>query len=111
MSLQLRTALQRCKSIKKVKNYLYLTNIMFAAFDTSLPLDQERRDAEQRLHEERQAAVAWLSHLNFSSKQIDVFSQQQEGTGTWFLNTDAFKRWFDGNERMLWCPGLREIFL
>ena len=111
MSLQLRTVLQSCRSIRKVQKHLIPANVVFVAFDTRRLLDRERRDDEQRLHKESQEAVAWLSHLNFSSRQIDVFSQQQEGTGSWFLNMDAFKRWLDGNERMLWCPGLREILL
>lgn len=84
---------------------------MFAAADTRYPLDQERRHAAQRLHEGHQAAVDWLSQLNFSSRQIDVFSQHQEGTGGWFLEEQAFKRWRDRNERVLWCPGLREQLL
>lgn len=93
------------------KRILSLVNVVFAASDTRYPLDQECRQAAQRLHKERQEAVDWLTQLNFSSKQIDVFSQHQEGTGAWFLEGQAFKRWRDGNERVLWCPGLREQLL
>ena len=110
-SLQLRTVLQSCRSIRKVKEHLSLTDIVFVGCNTGRPLDQERREAERRSHTNSQAAVAWLSQLNFASKQKDVFSQHQEGTGNWFLNTDAFKRWLNGNERILWCPGLREELL
>lgn len=49
--------------------------------------------------------------MNFASKQIDVLSQHQEGTGNWFLKMDVFNRWLNGNERILWCPGIREKFL
>ena len=108
-SLQLRVVLQSCRSIRKVKNYLFLTDVVFEDCNNGYPLDQERREAERRLHDDCQAAVAWLSHLDFASKQIDVFRQHQEGTGSWFLNMDVFNRWLDGHERILWCPGLREI--
>jgi hypothetical protein len=56
-----------------------------------------------------QDIVAWLSPLNFFTKQNDVFSRRQEGTGKWLLEADTFKKWLDGTDRTLWCPGLRMI--
>ena len=58
---------------------------------------------------ESQDIVAWLSPLNFFTKQNDVFSRRQEGTGEWLLAADTFKKWLDGTERTLWCPGLRMV--
>ncbi|KAI9770937.1 MAG: hypothetical protein M1840_002641 [Geoglossum simile] len=63
-------------------------------------LRKGQRDKESR------DIIAWLSTLNFPTRQNDIFCRRQEGTGEWFLDTDAFKRWLDGNERTLWCPGL-----
>ena len=54
--------------------------------------------------------MTWISTLNFSTKQNDIFSKRQEGTGEWLLEDDTFKNWLDGTERTLWCPGPRMIF-
>ena len=61
-------------------------------------LDQKNRDI-----------MAWISNLNFSTKQIDFFAKHQGGTGEWLLMTNVFKNWLNGTERTLWCPGLRMI--
>jgi hypothetical protein len=53
--------------------------------------------------------VDWISNLDFSSKQNDLLAKRQEGTGEWFLKADSFKNWFNGTEKILWCPGLRMI--
>ncbi|KAN0073009.1 hypothetical protein V8E54_009123 [Elaphomyces granulatus] len=50
--------------------------------------------------------VDWISTLNFSTKQNDFFGRHQEGTGEWMLQDVTFKKWLDGTERVLWCPGL-----
>ncbi|KAI9812564.1 MAG: hypothetical protein M1827_004553 [Pycnora praestabilis] len=49
--------------------------------------------------------LVWLSPLNFAAKQIDVLSRRQEGTGNWLLQADVFKRWVNGTDRTIWCPG------
>ncbi len=67
----------------------------------------QRRDAALRLDDESQAIISWLSPLNFASKQIDVSSRRQEGTGEWLLEADEFNSWLSGNKRTLWCPGIR----
>jgi len=67
----------------------------------------QRRDAARRLDDESQAMISWLSPLNFASKQIDVISRRQEGTGEWLLEADEFKSWLSGDKGSLWCPGLR----
>jgi len=57
-----------------------------------------------------QDIVTWLSSLNFSTKQNDFFGRRQQGTGEWLLEAETFKKWLDGTERTLWCPGLRMSF-
>ncbi|KAH0543788.1 hypothetical protein FGG08_001970 [Glutinoglossum americanum] len=59
--------------------------------------------------EESKGIVKWLSPLNFWTKQNDTFGRRQEGTGEWLLETDEFKKWLDGTERILWCPGLHYL--
>jgi hypothetical protein len=50
--------------------------------------------------------AAFLSPLNFCTKQKDFFARRQEGTGNWLLENDKFKQWLDGTRRTLWCPGI-----
>ncbi|KAI9777066.1 MAG: hypothetical protein M1839_009117 [Geoglossum umbratile] len=70
-----------------------------------LRVGQERQES-RHWDQESQNVMAWLSPLNFSAKQSDVFGRHQEGTGEWLLGADAFKNWLDGSERTLWCPGI-----
>lgn len=64
-------------------------------------------NAKRPLDEERRAIINWLSPLNFFTKQNDVFSSRQEGTGQWLLESKDFKDWIWGTEKTLWCPGMR----
>ena len=58
----------------------------------------------------RRDIITWISPLNFSRKQNDIFARRQEGTGEWLLERDEFKNWREGTERTLWCPGIRMTF-
>jgi len=60
--------------------------------------------------QESQTVLNWLSPLDFCSKQNDVFSRRQEGTGEWFLDHHSFKDWIEGRGETLWCPGIRKSF-
>src|SRR5947209_20480981 len=82
--------------------------IIFSALSKSMKEDfakMAKGFADQR----SQDIMTWISTLNFSTKQNEFFSRRQEGTGRWFLEADAFKKWLNGTERTLWCPGLRKI--
>jgi Cdc6-like AAA superfamily ATPase len=57
--------------------------------------DQEYRDT-----------LTWLSALNVATRQNDIFRKRQEGTGKWLLESNAFKKWLDGTEKTLFCPGI-----
>jgi hypothetical protein len=83
--------------------------IMFSALSRAMKEDvaeMAKGFADQRTRD----IMAWISTLNFSTKQNDFFSRRQEGTGRWLLEANAFKDWLGGTERTLWCPGLRMIF-
>ena len=69
------------------------------------------RDIEHSysLGQGRRDIINWISPLNFSTRQNDIFSRREEGTGKWLLEDDVFKSWLAGTERILWCPGLRMI--
>ncbi|KAL8759293.1 MAG: hypothetical protein Q9184_003678, partial [Pyrenodesmia sp. 2 TL-2023] len=53
----------------------------------------------------RQRIISWLSPLNFWQKQDNVFSDAHPGTGQWFLKSNSFTRWLDGDTENLWCYG------
>ena len=57
---------------------------------------------------ERRAVTDWLSPLNFMATQNEVLGRRQEGTGQWLLDSEKFKNWVNGTEKVLWCPGIRE---
>ncbi|MCJ1295671.1 hypothetical protein MMC34_007235 [Xylographa carneopallida] len=55
----------------------------------------------------RKALYSWLSPYEFSTKQSDVLSRRQEGTGNWLLDMPAFKSWTQNNAtQTIWCPGI-----
>jgi hypothetical protein len=63
-------------------------------------------ESRQRLTETVQR---WISPLDFVKYQEDVFSRRHEGTGEWFLESEMFANWRDGEgDSGLWCPGIRE---
>ncbi|KKZ59879.1 hypothetical protein EMCG_05308 [[Emmonsia] crescens] len=39
-------------------------------------------------------------------KQNDLIHQQQEGTGTWLLQSDEFQQWHTQLKQTLFCPGI-----
>jgi hypothetical protein len=57
--------------------------------------------------EERQKILKWLSPLNPFARQDEIFSKRQPGTGTWLLDSSEFKKWKSGEEKSLWCFGIR----
>jgi hypothetical protein len=65
--------------------------------------------AKLLLDHELQDIMDWLSPINFSAKQNDIFSKRHEGTAQWLLEHDVFKAWVNGTQKVLWCPGIRII--
>lgn len=50
--------------------------------------------------------MEWLSPTDFSDQQHDIIARRQEGTGQWFLDSFEFKRWLQGSDKTLFCPGI-----
>jgi hypothetical protein len=50
--------------------------------------------------------MQWLSPTDFPAQQQDIITRRQEGTGQWFLDTPEFKRWLQGSDKILFCPGI-----
>lgn len=63
-------------------------------------------EASKIIDDERRAIIEWLSPLNFSKIQNDIFSKHHPGTGEWLLQSDVFLDWISGTGRILWCPGI-----
>ena len=59
----------------------------------------------QNLHR-HDAIMQWLSPTDFPAQQHDIISRRQEGTGQWFLDAPEFKRWLQGSDETLFCPGI-----
>ncbi|KAL8820153.1 MAG: hypothetical protein Q9223_001570 [Gallowayella weberi] len=63
----------------------------------------------RELQVEERNALTWLSPLEFYSKQNDSLSRHQAGTGRWLLDSTEFSSWVDGDQRVLWCPGMHVL--
>jgi hypothetical protein len=50
--------------------------------------------------------LQWLSPTDFPAQQHDIITRRQEGTGQWFLESPMFKRWLQGSDKTLFCPGI-----
>jgi hypothetical protein len=51
----------------------------------------------------------WLSSLNFKATQTDIFAQQTDGTGQWFIESGEFKGWLmSAAVETLLCTGMRK---
>lgn len=59
----------------------------------------------QQMDKEGIKVLKWLSSLDCHSKQREVFSRRQPGTGEWLLESPEFQNWFDGEENFLFCSG------
>ncbi|KKK21432.1 hypothetical protein AOCH_000121 [Aspergillus ochraceoroseus] len=50
--------------------------------------------------------IDWISPLNFVGKQNMLFNEHHEGTCKWFLQSDDFQAWREGESTVLFCPGI-----
>lgn len=50
--------------------------------------------------------MQWLSPTGFPAQQHDIMTRRQKGTGQWFLDSPKFKRWLQGSDMTLFCPGI-----
>lgn len=56
------------------------------------------------------AALSWLSPLQMIRVHQSIAERAQEGSGRWFLTSEQFLKWQSGNEKLLWCSGMRMYF-
>jgi hypothetical protein len=60
---------------------------------------------DQQMDKEGIKVLKWLSSLDCHSKQREIFSRRQPGTGEWIFESPEFQNWIDGKEHFLWCSG------
>ncbi|KAK1752339.1 hypothetical protein QBC47DRAFT_69893 [Echria macrotheca] len=64
-----------------------------------------RHDA-QDLGVEREAILAWLSPVDYTTEQADCIRQRQPGSCQWFLDSAEFLAWRETQGDVLFCPGI-----
>ncbi|KAI9661738.1 MAG: hypothetical protein M1821_008977 [Bathelium mastoideum] len=52
------------------------------------------------------AAMQWLSSIDFFTQRQDIMSRRQKGTVQWFLDSVEFGNWLQGPDKTLFCPGI-----
>ncbi|KAL4733879.1 ankyrin repeat-containing domain protein [Aspergillus similis] len=57
---------------------------------------------ESRLKE----LIEWISPLNFITKQSMIWNEHHKGTCKWFLERDDFRKWREGSNTRIFCPGI-----
>ncbi|KAK5710089.1 hypothetical protein LTR17_019202 [Elasticomyces elasticus] len=62
-----------------------------------------RREQE---HSQQNKLDKWLSAPDASSNYDKALKQRHDGTGTWFLQSDAFTNWKDSPHSFLWLHGI-----
>jgi NACHT domain len=50
--------------------------------------------------------LEWLTPIDYSPQQHDIISRRHEDTAQWFLDSPEFKRWLQGSDKTLFCPGI-----
>ncbi|KAL2813422.1 ankyrin repeat-containing domain protein [Aspergillus granulosus] len=50
--------------------------------------------------------IEWISPLNFIAKQSMIWNQHHKGTCKWFLDRDDFREWREGQNTIIFCPGI-----
>ncbi|KAJ5153393.1 ankyrin repeat-containing domain protein [Penicillium canariense] len=74
--------------------------------DSPYPIENKLNILMERSDDqERQAIMNWLSQIDYRAFQADYLDQMKEGTGQWFLRSDAFQYCVD-TPSTLFCPGI-----
>ncbi|KAL8663476.1 MAG: hypothetical protein Q9168_008085 [Polycauliona sp. 1 TL-2023] len=61
---------------------------------------------EMQLNQKEEAALAWLSKVDSTSKLQDFRRERQGGTGTWLFDLSEFSDWLDTPNTALWIYGI-----
>jgi hypothetical protein len=50
--------------------------------------------------------LEWLTPVDYDPQQHDIINRRHKGTAQWFLDSPEFKRWLQGSDKTLFCPGI-----
>lgn len=74
---------------------------------TKISVDRlHQQQDNQKLREECQAILGWLTPIDYASQQSDFITRRQEGTGQWLLDSIEFQSWVETDKQTLFCPGI-----
>ncbi|TEY45515.1 hypothetical protein BOTCAL_0330g00100 [Botryotinia calthae] len=59
----------------------------------------------QQMDKESLKVLKWLSAIDCHSKQREILSRRQEGTGEWLFKSQEYQNWLGEKDRLLWCSG------
>lgn len=60
--------------------------------------------------EQRSKIIEWLSPLNHT-RQNDAYRHYKKGTRDSILSSPEFTKWIGGRSPVLWCRGIRKVFV
>lgn len=65
------------------------------------------REANEFIDQDLRRMATWLSPANVEVNHRAATAAKQEGTGSWFLNSEKFKKWQDDGDRgLLWLHAI-----
>ncbi|WEW56343.1 hypothetical protein PRK78_001786 [Emydomyces testavorans] len=67
-------------------------------------LDQKHQEAIDQ--QTKTSIVNWLTPLQMSQIHQTISDQAEKGSGQWFLELNAFLKWQEGKNNLLWCWGI-----
>jgi hypothetical protein len=71
----------------------------------------EDKHARYVLAAKRLNILEWISPVDFSSRHEALSRERVEKTGTWLLQSDAFRNWLNGTaSNLLFYQGMRNFF-
>ena len=59
--------------------------------------------------QKQEAILSWISPLDFNQVYDAALNSRVEGTGE--RSMESFRDWLCGNNKVLWCVGIRESLI
>lgn len=69
--------------------------------------DRLDRLCQHQADKKSQFILDWLAPSDYTSQQIDILRQREEGTGQWLLERNEFKSWSNSKQHTLFCLGIK----
>lgn len=66
----------------------------------------QTRRLREEFRKNKNEILEWITKIDYGQRQSDHFGKCQEGTGSWLLESDNFRTWLSGCEKVLFCHGM-----